>query len=176
MRDAVSRRALHKIDDWLLIILRFAITHELGDRVAISVLAADLDRLGAHAARSDFAFFARTSAEICDLIVDTDRTGRVAALRRHLDMIDNDRLRRALESALDIDRPATNGARSRSRRGSRCCPAGPTSRAAPNWRPDRRPRASLGPHSKSDRTSNAPVGLEMFWRNQIIYRAFIAGL
>jgi hypothetical protein len=117
MRGAISSQALHKIDDWLLVILRFAITHELGDRAAISALATDLDRLGAHAGRSDFAFFARTSAEICDLIVGTDRPERVAALSRHIGMIDNDRLRRALEAALDMERPITNGGRLRSRRG-----------------------------------------------------------
>jgi hypothetical protein len=116
MRGAVSKQALHKIDDWLLVILRFAITHELADRAAISALAADLDQLGAHAARSDFAFFARTSAEICDLIVGTDRPERFATLRRHIGMIDNDRLRRALEAALDMERPVTNGGRVRSRR------------------------------------------------------------
>jgi hypothetical protein len=116
MRDAVLEQSLHKVEDWLLVILRFAITHEQADRGAILSLAADLDRHGEHAARSDFAFFTRTSVEICDLIVGTNRPERVAVLRRHIGMIDNDRLRRALEAALGMERPLTNGGRMRSRR------------------------------------------------------------
>ena len=117
MRDVVSESALHKMDEWLLVILRFAITHEQADRAAVVKMAADLDRLGNGAARSDFAYFARTSAEICDLIAENNRPGRIAALRRHIGMIENDRLRRALETALELHRPAAiNGAKMRLRR------------------------------------------------------------
>lgn len=112
----VSKQALHKVEGWLLVILRFAITRDQADRAAILAMAADLDRLGAHAARSDFAFFAKTSVEICDLIVGQNRPDRTATLRRHIGMIDNARLRRALEAALEIGRPAMNGSRARSRR------------------------------------------------------------
>jgi hypothetical protein len=116
MRDAVSEQGLHKVEEWLFVILHFAITHAQADRAAVVAMAADLDRLGADAVRSEFAFFARTSREICDLIVGNDRPERIARLRRHIGMIDNDRLRRALEAALDIDRPTTHGGRARSRR------------------------------------------------------------
>lgn len=71
----------------------------------------------AGAARLDFAFFARTSAEICDLIVGNYHPERIAALRRHIGMIENDRLRRAFEAALELGRQAaTNGVRIRLRR------------------------------------------------------------
>jgi hypothetical protein len=116
MRDAVFEPAFDKVEDWLLAILRFAITREEADRAAILAMAAEMDQLGAHAARSDFAFFARTSVEICDLIVGKDHPERIAALRRHIGMIDNDRLRRALEAVLEIEPPRTNGRRARSRR------------------------------------------------------------
>jgi hypothetical protein len=113
MRDAILEQGWHKVDDWLFVILRFAITRAQADRAAIAAMAADLDRLGTGAARSEFAFFARTSAEICDLIVDDHRPERVAALGRYIGMIDNDRLRRALEAVLDFDRRATSGVRMR---------------------------------------------------------------
>jgi hypothetical protein len=116
MRDAVLEQGLHKVEEWLFLILRFAITHEQADRAAVVATAADLDRFGAGAVGSRFAYFARTTREICDLIVVNDRPDRIAKLRRHIGMIDNDRLRRALEAALDIDRPATHGGRARSRR------------------------------------------------------------
>lgn len=116
MREGVLEQGLHKVEDWLLVILRFAITHEQADRAAVAAMAADLDRFGSAAARSEFAFFARTSVEICDLIVDNRRRERIAALRRHIGMIGNERLRRALEAALDMDRPTTTSTRIRTRR------------------------------------------------------------
>lgn len=103
MRDLGFEHELQKVEKWLLAILRFAITREEDDRAAILAAAADMDRLGAAPVRPGFAFFGRTSTEICDLIVARHSPDNKAMLRRHLSKIQNDRLRRALEGALEID-------------------------------------------------------------------------
>ena len=59
------------IDDWLLAVLRFAVTRDEADRSAVLVLAEAMDRSGASPARpSSFEFFRRSSIELCRAIVD----------------------------------------------------------------------------------------------------------
>jgi hypothetical protein len=106
---------LRQIQDWLLAILRFAVTLEEADRAAVMTVAQDMDRLGVRRARSEFSFFARTSREICELIADR-ASPRDISLRRHLSRIANDRLRLALEAVLEIERHPAKSAKSRNRR------------------------------------------------------------
>jgi len=103
MSGAAVSRESNTIQDLLLIILRFTITLEETDRAAVLAMAENMDRLGARTAPSDFAFFARTSGEICDLIVGKAGPQNIATLRRRLREIDNERLQRALEAALEIE-------------------------------------------------------------------------
>lgn len=114
MTDAAAQE-FHTVQDWLLAVLRFAVTLEEADRAAVLAMAEEMDRLGSHNAQSKFAFFVRTTTEFCDGITAKDSPEKIATLRRHLAKIDNDRLRAALAAALEIERSAKRRYRSRSR-------------------------------------------------------------
>lgn len=53
---------------WQLAVLRFAVTLDNADRLAVMAIANEIDRLATQsgAARPDFSFFRRTSAELKD--------------------------------------------------------------------------------------------------------------
>lgn len=88
---------------WLLALLRFAITRDSDDRLAVLAAASAIDKLSAQQDRQcAFRFFHRTSAELCAAITDP-RPGSDAALRRHLERITEERMRRAFAAALELD-------------------------------------------------------------------------
>ena len=89
-----------QVRDWLLAILRFALTLDPADRAAVMAKAAGMDRLGTGKGPSQFTYFVRTSVEFCNGIVDQRIADKTEALRGHLRKIDDDRLRRSLEAAL----------------------------------------------------------------------------
>lgn len=97
-----------KVRDWLLAILRFAVTLDPADRAVVLAMAYDMDRAGLRVAATPFAFFGKTSTEFCNAIADKDDPNRAATLHRHLQRIDDQRLRRAFEAVTEFDRPATN--------------------------------------------------------------------
>jgi hypothetical protein len=107
-----------KVDDWLLAVLRFAITLNEADRVAVLALADEMDRLGFVAERPAFGFFLRASTALCRAIVAKDDPSRAPVLRRHLARIKEPRLKRAFAAALDLETQPRN-AQSRARRGNR---------------------------------------------------------
>ena len=113
MSDAAASRQGRSIESWLFVILRFAITRQTIDRAAVMALAKEMDRLSERRVRREFTFFVRTSKEICDLISNRERLDDVAALRRHLSRITNDRIRRALEAVLEIERLPAKSAKLR---------------------------------------------------------------
>jgi len=113
MTDVVIWEEAGRIRDWLLAILRFAVTLEPADRAAILAIAQQMDRLGSGGAQSSFAFFVRASTEICDGIVVPKSADKITALHGHLEKIEDDRLRRALEAILEIQRPAIKPGKSR---------------------------------------------------------------
>jgi hypothetical protein len=92
----------NKARDWLLAILRFAVTLERNDRVAVLAMARELDRPGMGEAATTFAFFTRTSLEFCNAIADKNDPNRTAILLRHIARIEDHRLKRALEAAIDL--------------------------------------------------------------------------
>jgi len=99
-----------RINDWLLAILRFAVTLAQRDRAAVMALAAEMDRLGLGQSRSRFSYFSRTSLQFCDYIVGNVGSEKGAQLRLYIKGIKDDRLRRALRAAifgkpLKSDRP-----------------------------------------------------------------------
>jgi hypothetical protein len=104
-----------KVRDWLLAILRFAVTLEKSDRATVLTLASEMDRPGSRVASTAFAFFIRISTELCNAIADKDDPKRVATLRSHLKRIDDHRLRRALEAAIEFGQAATISSRARKR-------------------------------------------------------------
>lgn len=85
---------------WQLAILRFAVTLDHADRLAVLMIAAEIDRQGpTRHKRPDFSFFRTTSAELCAAILRPSETTS-AILHQHLARIDDDRLRRCFAAAL----------------------------------------------------------------------------
>jgi hypothetical protein len=92
-----------KVDDWLLAILRFAITLERDDRAAVMTKAKELDWPQGGRPRKAFAFFTRTSLELCDAIADKTNPNRGVVIRRQLARIENPRLRCSFEAASELE-------------------------------------------------------------------------
>ena len=89
-----------RIREWLLGILRFAVTLEPSDRAVVTGLAVEMDRLGSDESQSRFSYFTRTSTKLCDCITAKHDFDKLAELCLHIEKIDDRRLRRALEGAL----------------------------------------------------------------------------
>jgi len=93
------------VRDWQLAMLRFALTLDDADRLAVLAIAREIDDLAPpHAGKPDFGFFRRTSATLCATLVQPDEPG-CAVLRQFLARIDDDRLKRAFAAAMEIDVP-----------------------------------------------------------------------
>lgn len=90
---------------WQLAILRFAVTLDNADRLAVLMIASEMDRLDPRQeGNPDFRFFRRTSAELCAAILrPNEPTSPV--LRRYLARIDDDRLKRVFAAAIEADQP-----------------------------------------------------------------------
>ena len=91
-----------KIREWLLLLLRFAVTREREDRAAAQSFAEELDGIGASRRLARPSFFQRTNNEICDAIQTVENPKRAAILRRHIARIPEQRLRRAFSAALGL--------------------------------------------------------------------------
>jgi hypothetical protein len=104
-----------RVRNWLLAILRFAVTLEPTDRALVLAMAKEMDRSGLHATSATFAFFVRTSRELCNAIADVDDPNRAITLSRHFGRIYDRRLRRALEAASEFEQPTANSISGRKR-------------------------------------------------------------
>ena len=105
MRDSVVQVDCRtkKVRDWLLALLRYAVTLHDVDKSAVLVIAEEIDKLGSRAEdQSAFTFFRRTSADLCSAILDKQNSKTSAVLRLHLKRIDDSRLRRAFEAAIEF--------------------------------------------------------------------------
>jgi hypothetical protein len=90
---------------WQLAILRFAVTLDNADRLAVMAIANEIDRLSPrHDGKPAFDFFRRTSAELCAAILRPDQLGSTV-LQRHLARIDDDRIKRVFAAATGADQP-----------------------------------------------------------------------
>jgi hypothetical protein len=90
---------------WQLALLRFAVTLDNADRLAVLAIAAEMDRL--HPVQDGnpaFGFFRRSSAELCAAIRQPNEHSSTL-LRQFLARIDDDRLRRAFAAAIEADQP-----------------------------------------------------------------------
>jgi hypothetical protein len=114
-----------KVREWLLLLLRFAVTREPSDRSATLAVAEELDSLGMRRKRTAPSFFLRTSNEICEAILavgdghDVDDGHEGAVLRRHVARIDDPRLRRAFQAAVGLPKtsePPQESAKSKRRK------------------------------------------------------------
>jgi hypothetical protein len=95
-----------QIREWLLLLLRFALTHEAKDEAAALAMADEIDALGLRWRPSAPNFFRRTSVEVCKAIASPAGRGRVTVLRKHLARIDDLRLRRAFQAAVELEQGA----------------------------------------------------------------------
>jgi len=95
---------------WQLAILRFAVTLDNADRLAVLAIASEIDRLAPrHDTKPDFGFFRRTSAELCAAILRPNELGS-AVLRQYLARIDDDRLKRVFAAVIEADQPKVSPA------------------------------------------------------------------
>jgi hypothetical protein len=85
--------------NWMLSLLRFAVTRDAADQVMVIALAIELDRGNA---QGSITYFQRTSAAICNAILCCDREG-LRILKEHIRHIDHPELKRAFAAALGID-------------------------------------------------------------------------
>jgi hypothetical protein len=95
-----------QVSEWLLLLLRFAVTSDARDQSAALALADEIDARGLQWRPSAPTFFRRTTKEVCKAITTLDDPKRTAILKRHLARIDNPVLKRAFRAAMDIDEPA----------------------------------------------------------------------
>ena len=91
-----------RIREWLLLLLRFAVTREATDQVAALAMADQLDSLGIGWKRAKPSFFVKTSIEVSNAILAVGDGENNTVLRRHLARIDDPRLRRAFQAAVGL--------------------------------------------------------------------------
>jgi len=91
-----------KIREWLLLLLRFAVTQEPTDQGTALAVADELDSLGVDSKRAKPTFFVKTSIEVSKAILAVSDGDNNAVLRRHLARIDDPRLRRAFQAAVGL--------------------------------------------------------------------------
>ena len=92
---------------WQLAILRFAATLDNADRLAVLMIAAEMDGLGPkQESKAEFRFFRTTSADLCGAILRPNELTSTA-LRQYLARIDDDRLKRIFAAAMQTDQPKT---------------------------------------------------------------------
>src|SRR5262249_52410137 len=95
--------AARQVREWLLLLLRFAVTTDPKDLSATLALADEIDARGLGWRPSAPSFFRRTSNDVCRAITALDDPKRTAILKRHLARIDNPALRRAFRAAVKLD-------------------------------------------------------------------------
>jgi hypothetical protein len=93
-----------KVREWLLLLLRFAVTREPSDQSAALTSADELDSLGVRWRPTAPNFFLRTSHEVCAAILTVGDEHSNSVLRRHVARIDDPRLRRAFQAAVGLQR------------------------------------------------------------------------
>lgn len=90
---------------WQLAILRFAVTLDNADRLAVLAIANEIDKLHPrHDGKSAFDFFRRTSARLCAAILEPDQAGSTVLQGYHA-RIDDDRIKRVFAAATGLDQP-----------------------------------------------------------------------
>jgi len=103
---------------WHLAILRYAVTRDNADRLAVFRIALEIDSLEPRQDNpKNFEFFRRTSVELCGAILQPD-AGASAILQQYVARIDDDRLKRAFAAAIDASEPAASPAGRAVRRGN----------------------------------------------------------
>ncbi|MEA2911628.1 MAG: hypothetical protein QOJ15_3709 [Bradyrhizobium sp.] len=90
---------------WQLAMLRFAVTLDNADRLAVMAIAHEIDRLGSSRdGKPGFSFFRRTSAKVCLAILRPNEL-TPTVLRQYLTRIDDDRLKHVFAATIEPDQP-----------------------------------------------------------------------
>jgi hypothetical protein len=98
-----------QVREWLFLLLRFAITLDPDDELAVLMTAKGIDSLGRQWGRAGPTFFRRSSDEVCKAIRALDDPGREAILRKHIRRIEHPGLRLAFRAAVHCEqRDAAN--------------------------------------------------------------------
>ena len=92
-----------RIREWLLLLLRFAITCDPADKAAALAMANEIDALGQRRHVWAPSFFRRTTEEVCKAIIAPDDPRRISVLKKHIARIDDPRLRRAFHAVVNIE-------------------------------------------------------------------------
>jgi hypothetical protein len=101
-----DRRHDRALRAWQLALLRFAITMDSADRLALLAIAAELDAPGSRPSdKAGFKFFHNASTELCQAIINPQHAASKLVLQRYLTRCGDERLKRAFAAALAIDIP-----------------------------------------------------------------------
>jgi hypothetical protein len=93
-----------RIREWLLRLLRFAVTRDAKDEAAASAIGDEIDAIGHRWRPPGPSFFRRTTDEVCKAITAPDGVERATVLKKHLARIDDPRMRRAFAAATEVER------------------------------------------------------------------------
>jgi len=99
----------NKIREWLLALLRLAITREHPDQTTAIALAIELDLSGVRSGLLSPTFFQRTTCDVCQAILLSKEGEENQILRKHLTRIEDQRLRRAFQAAIGLPASAQEG-------------------------------------------------------------------
>ena len=93
-----------RVSEWLLLLLRFAVTRQPPDRTAALAMADELDSLGGCWRPRAPRFFFKTTSEVCTAIVEfgDGPNNTSAVLRTHASRIKDPRLREAFRAAVGL--------------------------------------------------------------------------
>ena len=89
------------LQQWLLLILRFAITRDEADCAIIGEQSMALDAIG-RTDGSAFCYFSKTSQALCDAIRQSESKAAKTRLKQYALHIDNPRLRQAFLGAVGL--------------------------------------------------------------------------
>jgi hypothetical protein len=91
-----------RLQQWLLLLLRFAITRRPIDRVAVIAMSQELDSIGGRPPATP-RFFVKSANEVCQAI-SANNGIEDAVLRKHIARIAHPRLARAFRAAIQTER------------------------------------------------------------------------
>jgi hypothetical protein len=95
-----------QVHEWLFLLLRFAITRDPEDELAVLMMANGIDSLGRQWGRAAPTFFRRSSDEVCKAITALDDPRRETILKKHIQRVEHIGLRRALQAAIHSEERA----------------------------------------------------------------------
>lgn len=104
----IDQRHNRTIQAWLLALLRYAITLDREDRLVVLAAASQIDK--GQRQSSDFCFFHRTSAALCEAMALPRPDNRHILLRHVGRIISDPRMKRAFAAVFDLDQPIASNA------------------------------------------------------------------